>query len=99
MRKRVLADFTPLQQQFLLKACTQGVDPDDPICTPRRTKKLEDAGLIHKRQSKKGRVSWRTTDVGRGMVAAHVPRLLARRSQYGYTHQPHQAMRHEPEAA
>lgn len=96
-KRRVLADFGPRQREFLLRAFTQGVDLDDPLATPARTGKLEMTGLIHKRTSKKGRTSWRVTDIGRGIVTGHVPTLLAARSEYGYVHKPWLAMKGEPE--
>ena len=68
---RTFADYGPRIQEFLLRAYNQGVDLDDPLCTPARVTKLETAGLIHKRTSKKGRTSWRVTDTGRGLVMAH----------------------------
>jgi hypothetical protein len=98
-KRRLFAEFTQRQQDFLLLATTQGVALDHDLASPARVKALLDAGLIHKRTSRKGRSSWRTTDEGRAIVMAHVPKLLARRSQYGYTHMPHRAMFGEPEAA
>jgi hypothetical protein len=68
---------------------------------------LEANGLIHLVQTKKGRPLWRATDTGRGVVAAHAPRLLmpaARPRRVDadgscYTHIPAFSMRHEPEVA
>lgn len=94
---RTFTDYGPRIQEFLLRAYSQGVALDDPLCTPARVKKLEDAGLIHKRTSRKGRTSWRVTDVGRGLVCAHVPVFLHRRGFPSYTHQPWRAMHGEPE--
>lgn len=96
-QRMTLADFTPIQQDFLLRAYWEGVLPDDPLATPKRTEKLSAAGLIHKRTSKKGRTSWRVTDFGRGIVAAHVPWFLHKRGFPSYTHQPWKAMKGEPE--
>lgn len=93
------ADMTPTQQTFLIRAYWEGVTIDDAICTPERTKKLEKAGLIHKRQSKKGTLRWRLTDIGRGVVMTHVPRFLAARTPPDYTSKSHRAMFKEPEAA
>jgi hypothetical protein len=95
----MLAEYTPIQQSFLLRAYWEGVPLDAPIATAARTNKLEMFGLIHKRQSKKGGWAWRVTDSGRSVVCAHSPKLLALRSQYAYTHQPWRAMKNEPEAA
>lgn len=96
-KRRVLADFGPRQQDFLLKACSQGVPLDDPLATDTRVGQLEGAGLIHRRTSKKGRTSWRLTDAGRGVVSGHVPTFLHRRGFPSYTHQQHRAMLGEPE--
>lgn len=98
-KHRLLEDFGPRQREFLLRATTQGVELDHPLATSHRVACLQGAGLIHKRVSKKGRTSWRTTDLGRAITAGHVPRLLAAKSQYGYVHEPRKAMWQEPEAA
>jgi hypothetical protein len=101
---RTFIDLGPAQQRFLLRACVEGVALDDPLATQLITKQkgtraqmLERAGLIHKRTSKKGRTSWRCTDVGRGLVAAHVPVFLHRRGFPSYTQHTWRAMRDEPE--
>jgi hypothetical protein len=106
-KHRLLQDFGPRQRELLLKANSQGVELNDPLATEAsrvvpdatRADVLEAAGLIHKRTSKKQRTSWRTTDVGRAVVSTHVPRFLAARSEFGYTHLPHRALWQEPEAA
>ena len=95
----MLADLTPAMQAALIRAHTQGLPCTDPGVHPRTVQALQTRGLIHRRTSQKGRTSWRATDTGRGLVCMHVPRLLAARSQYGYTHRPSQAMWQEPEAA
>jgi len=94
---RTFNDLGPLQRKFMLRAFNEGVSLDDPIATPKRTQALKDAGLIEKRQSKKGRMSWRCTDTGRGMVMAHTPVFLHRRGFPSYTTRQHEAMFSEPE--
>ena len=94
---RTFNDLGPLQRKFMLRAFNEGVSLDDPIATEKRTKALKAAGLIEKRQSKKGRMSWRCTDVGRGMVMAHTPVFLHRRGFPSYTTRQHEAMFSEPE--
>ena len=94
---RTFNDLGPLQRKFMLRAFNEGVSLDDPIATPKRTQTLKAAGLIEKRQSKKGRMSWRCTDVGRGMVMAHTPVFLHRRGFPSYTTRQHEAMFSEPE--
>jgi hypothetical protein len=93
-----LADLTPPMQAVLIRACTQGVGLDEPV-HPRTIRALEARNLIHQRTSPKGRTSWRTTPAGYGLMVLDVPRFLAARSEYGYTHLSSRAMRHEPEAA
>ena len=94
---KTFTDYGPRIQELLLKAHTQGVDLDDVLCTPARIEKLEKAGLIHQRQSRKGKTKWRVTDVGRGLVCAHTPVFLHRRGFPSYTSKPWQAMVGEPE--
>lgn len=99
---RTFNDYGPAAQRFLLRAFSEGVAIDDPLATgtvrkQSRAEMLEQAGLIHMRQSKKGRVSWRCTDVGRGLVMEHQPVFLHRRGFPSYTLKPWQAMRNEPE--
>ena len=94
---RTFNDLGPLQRKFMLRAFNEGVSLDDPIATPKRTMTLKAAGLIEKRQSKKGRMSWRCTDTGRGMVMAHTPVFLHRRGFPSYTTRQHEAMFSEPE--
>jgi len=105
---RTFNDLGPLQRKFMLRAFNEGVSLDDPIATQlvnhapdwkRKTRAdvLKDRGLIEKRQSKKGRMSWRCTDVGRGMVMAHTPVFLHRRGFPSYTTRQHEAMFSEPE--
>jgi hypothetical protein len=94
---RTFNDLGPLQRKFMLRAFNEGVSLDDPIATDKRTSTLKAAGLIEKRQSKKGRMSWRCTDTGRGMVMAHTPVFLHRRGFPSYTTRQHEAMWAEPE--
>jgi hypothetical protein len=75
---KALTDYGPRIQEFLVRAFNEGVELDDPLATVKRTNKLELAGLIHKRTSKKGRTSWRCTDTGRGVVMEHVGTFMVR---------------------
>lgn len=94
---RTFNDLGPLQRKFMLRAFNEGVALDDQLATEKRTNKLQMAGLIEKRQSKKGRMSWRLTDVGRGLVMQHNPVFLHRRGFPSYTTREHEAMFGEPE--
>jgi hypothetical protein len=94
---RTFNDLGPLQRKFMLRAFNEGVALDDPLATEKRTGTLKTAGLIEKRQSKKGRMSWRCTDTGRGLVMAHTPVFLHRRGFPSYTTRQHEAMFGEPE--
>jgi hypothetical protein len=103
---RTFTDLGPAQQRFMRRALHEGVPLDDPLATQlvkrnpervTRAQALEARGLIHQRESKKGRRSWRCTDVGRGLVMAHVPVFLHKRGFPSYTHQAHRAMFGEPE--
>jgi hypothetical protein len=85
---RTFTDLGPAQQRFMRRALHEGVPLDDPLATQlvkrnpervTRAQALEARGLIHQRESKKGRRSWRCTDVGRGLVMAHVPVFLQAR--------------------
>jgi hypothetical protein len=58
---------------------------------------LEELGLVHLVVKKKSRI-WRATEEGKALVTAHVPKLLHRRSELGYTSSPVQAVWGEPEA-
>jgi len=100
---RTFTEYGPRIQEFLIRACNEGVDLDDPLATRlirnghTRAQLLEAAGLVHKRTSKKGRISWRATDTGRGIAAEHVPLFLNRRCFPSYTRKHWQAVRNEPE--
>jgi hypothetical protein len=83
---RTFTDLGPAQQRFMRRALHEGVPLDDPLATQlvkrnpervTRAQALEARGLIHQRESKKGRRSWRCTDVGRGLVMAHVAGVSA----------------------
>lgn len=105
-RKVVLPDMTENMQNALIHCASRGVCEDEfgtgkrwPLAT---RKALEKHGLIHLMRTRKGYKLWRPTDTGRGLVAAHVPSLLAARPDRvgsDYTHKPSEAMRQEPEAA
>lgn len=102
-----MADLSPAMQHALVGATNQGIRPKDigRDCAfhPRTIAALKRRGLLHLGRNQKGRELWRPTDVGRGVVAAHVPTFLHRQShrsglrlveggRSGYTHQPWQAM-------
>jgi hypothetical protein len=96
---KTFAALGPKQRRFMLKAMNEGVALDDPLATRERTGNLKAAGLIHQRTSRKGRTTWRCTDVGRGLVMAHVPVFLHVRGFPSYTKSSHEAMLGEPEVA
>jgi hypothetical protein len=128
-RKETLADLTDNMRTALVHCASRGVLPTEfgdrwPNVTRQALVQHE---LIHLVRNRKGRELWRPTDTGRGLVAAHIPRLLAARpgrlhyktlrprpgkrkgrhavdagaidNSDDYTHRPHEAMRHEAEAA
>lgn len=93
-------DLNTKQRQHLILACSQGLNPTAETTNTEAVKALKDAGLIHKTTNRKGRVLWRPTDTGRGLVASRgmIPTFLHRRySQSNYTHSYRHAMRGEPE--
>jgi hypothetical protein len=94
------AKLTPKQRKHLIQACSEGINPKNPMFDADTLAALKAAGLLHKTASRKGRVLWRPTDTGRGLVASRgmIPTFLHQRSEYGYTHSYHQALRGEPEA-
>jgi len=95
-----VAPLSARQRSVLIACVWRGYRHDDPNAPKGTLRTLESRGLVALRVSRKQREVWRATDVGRGLIAAEGlrPELLHRRSQYGYTHSPAQAMRGEPEA-
>jgi hypothetical protein len=101
-----LDELSRTMQRALLRAAHQGIPAHDPRSVsvhPSTLAALEQHGLVARRTTRKGGEQWRTTDVGRGLIAAHAPRLLTfaahpRGSEHGYTDDPAKAMRDEPEA-
>lgn len=91
------AELTSTQRRYLIAACGRGLTPTVELVA---IWALQDAGLIHRTTSRKGRVRWQATDLGRGLVASRglIPTFLHQRSQYGYTHHHRQAMRDELES-
>lgn len=115
-RKGCLADMSEDMQTALIHCAGRGVSPDEFGTEGRWSAATRRAlvahGLIHLSKTRKGREVWRPTDDGRGVVAAHIPRLLMPigrplRSQVppndpresGYTTDPREALHGEPEAA
>jgi len=94
------APLSTRQRHVLIVCLWQGYRNDDSARPKGTLRTLESRGLVHLMVSRKRREVWRATDVGRGLIASEGlrPELLHRRSQYGYTHSPAQAMRGEPEA-
>lgn len=98
-----LADLTPIMQHTLIRATTQGIRPQDVgtqdqhTVHPATLKALCGRELIHLTTNRKGRALWRPTDVGRGLVAEHVPLFLHRRPHRNYTHEFRFAVWAEPE--
>lgn len=110
-KKETLADLTDNMRTALLHCTSRGVLPTEfgdrwPTVTQRA---LVDHGLIHLVRNRKGRELWRPTDVGRGLVATHIPSLMVPAGRpgrdldgqgpRGYTNRPHESMWGEPEAA
>jgi hypothetical protein len=97
--------MTDNMQTALIHCQSRGVKEDEfgpgkrwPHATREALKKHE---LIHLTRTRKGYKLWRPTDTGRGLVASHVPALLAAKPDRigsDYTYKPSEAMRGEPES-
>jgi hypothetical protein len=93
-------DLKVKQREHLWLACARGLNPAADTIDDDAIDALKAAGLIHKTTNRKGRVLWRPTDTGRGLVASRglIPTFLHRRySQSNYTHSYRHAMKGEPE--
>lgn len=109
--KQTLADMSDAMATALIHCTSRGLRPDEWGEECRWSLATRDAllrhRLIHLTQNRKGKDTYRPTDAGRGVVAAHAPRLLMpaarprRVDEQGscYTHIPGFAMHQEPEAA
>jgi hypothetical protein len=108
--KQTLADMSDAMATALVHCTSRGLRPDEWGDDCRWSLVTRDAllrhGLIHLTQNRKGKDTYRPTDSGRAVVAAHAPRLLMptarprRVDEQGscYTHIPGFAMYGEPEA-
>ena len=94
---RYLADLTRQQARWLT-ACANGpvlINGPIPAVT---VAALERKGLIVEGRDRRARPVWQPTPAGHELLRAHEPRLLAQRSEHGYTHDPSRALPGEPEA-
>ena len=94
---RYLTDLTRQQARWLT-ACANGpVLINGPI--PNVTvQALRRKGLIVEGRDRRARPVWQPTPAGVQLLRAHEPRLLAARSEHGYTSNPAKALPGEPEA-
>ena len=94
---RYLTDLTRQQARWLT-ACANGpVLINGPI--PNVTvQALRRKGLIVEGRDRRARPVWQPTETGLALLHAHEPRLLAARSEHGYTTDPARALPGEPEA-
>lgn len=101
-RARYLSDLSPAMAKGLMRCHgatvvvsrgfpTYGISVNTGAALVRHT-------LIDKAHDKRSRWVWKPTSRGLGLIMADEPRLLASRSQYGYTAEPAQALLDEPEA-
>jgi hypothetical protein len=110
--KETLADMSEAMATLLIHCTSRGVRPDEFDAEDCRWSTVtRDAlirhGLIHLTKNRKNKDTYRPTDRGLCVVAAHAPRLLMpaarprRVDERGscYTNIPGFAMPHEPEAA
>lgn len=63
-------DYGNVQREFMREAFYSGVSLNDPRATPGRLARLLRDELIEQRTAKSGRVSWRLTTKGRGLLQA-----------------------------
>ena len=94
---RFLTDLTRAQAKWLT-ACANGpVLLNGPIPAVTRDA-LQRKQLIQEGRDRRARPVWQPTPAGQQLLRAHEPRLLAARSEHGYTSNPAKALPGEPEA-
>lgn len=94
---RYLTDLTRQQARWLT-ACANGpvlITGPIPAVT---VQALQRKQLIQEGRDRRARPVWQPTTAGLALLRAHEPRLLAQRSEHGYTHDPSRALPGEPEA-
>lgn len=94
---RYLADLTKHQARWLT-ACANG-----PVLIGGPIPAVTCAALLRKHlivegRDRRARPVWQPTETGLALLHAHEPRLLAARSEHGYTTDPARALPGEPEA-
>ena len=94
---RYLADLTKHQARWLT-ACANG-----PVLIGGPIPAVTCAALLRKHlivegRDRRARPTWQPTETGLALLHAHEPRLLAARSEHGYTTDPARALPGEPEA-
>jgi hypothetical protein len=99
---RTLEELPPKMASVLLRMHTQTIltrdaDADHGI-SPNTLAALKRHGLIEEGRDKRARPVWKPSGRGLSVLSTESPRLLAARSQKGYTTRPAEAMRDEPEA-
>lgn len=94
---RYLTDLTKAQAQWLTRCANGPVLINGPI--PAVTvAALTRKQLIQEGRDRRARPVWQPTETGLALLHAHEPRLLAARSEHGYTTDPARALPGEPEA-
>lgn len=99
---RFLSDLSQPMSRGLLRCHTLTVlvskDPRTYGIQPVTLRALERRGLVEQAQDKRARPVWKPSARGARLITTEEPRLLAARSQRGYTAEPYEAVFDEPEA-
>ena len=94
---RYLTDLTKPQAQWLTRCANGPVLINGPIPAVTAAA-LARKQLIVEGRDRRARPTWQPTETGLALLHAHEPRLLAARSEHGYTTDPARALPGEPEA-
>jgi hypothetical protein len=89
---RYLSQLAERTQHWLLVCHTQVLEVDADAIPAVTLRILLSRGLIAERTTKSNKKAWRTTEAGRLLIETEEPRLLAQRSERGYTNLSSRAM-------